>query len=87
MSRFDEEPDGDPHGDCAAEIQRLKNHGLVMVEKCINLEAENSRFRAAAQQAEDWMKWFCNEEGAKLPNNDALEIRQRLTAALEKKHE
>lgn len=23
MSRFDEEPDGDPHGECAAEIQRL----------------------------------------------------------------
>lgn len=23
MSRFDEEPDGDPHGECAAEIARL----------------------------------------------------------------
>lgn len=24
MSRFDEEPDGDPHGECAAEIDRLE---------------------------------------------------------------
>jgi len=24
MSRFDEEPDGDPHGECAAEIGKLK---------------------------------------------------------------
>lgn len=23
MSRFDEEPDGDPHGECAAEIAHL----------------------------------------------------------------
>jgi hypothetical protein len=29
---FDEQPDGDPHGECAAEIHRL--------------EAENARFRA-----------------------------------------
>ena len=25
MNRFDEEPDGDPHGECAAEITRLSN--------------------------------------------------------------
>lgn len=25
MSHFDEEPDGDPHGECAAEIHRLKD--------------------------------------------------------------
>ena len=25
MSHFDEQPDGDPHGECAAEIQRLTN--------------------------------------------------------------
>lgn len=30
---FDEQPDGDPHGECAAEIQRL--------------QAENAKFRAA----------------------------------------
>ena len=24
MSRFDEEPDGDEHGECAAEVQRLE---------------------------------------------------------------
>lgn len=24
MSRFDEEPDADPHGECAAEIHRLQ---------------------------------------------------------------
>ena len=24
MSRFDEEPDGDPHGECSAEIHRLE---------------------------------------------------------------
>ena len=24
MSRFDEEPDGDPHGECEAEIKSLK---------------------------------------------------------------
>lgn len=24
MSRFDEQPDGDPHGECAAEIDKLK---------------------------------------------------------------
>jgi hypothetical protein len=37
MSRFDEEPDGDPHGECAAEIHRLK--------------AELATLRAAATQA------------------------------------
>ena len=29
MSRFDEEPDGDPHGECAREIHLLR--GLLML--------------------------------------------------------
>ena len=29
---FDEQPDGDPHGECAAEIQRLTGEAAVMRE-------------------------------------------------------
>lgn len=38
MSRFDEEPDADPHGECAAEIHRLQ----AQVEA---LTAENAQIR------------------------------------------
>ena len=32
MSHYDEQPDGDPHGECAAEIHRLETR-LAEVEK------------------------------------------------------
>ena len=38
MSRFDEEPDGDPHGECALEIHRLE-------ARIAELEAEAARLR------------------------------------------
>ena len=38
MTRFDEEPDADPHGECAAEIHRLQ----AQVEA---LTAENAQIR------------------------------------------
>ena len=32
MSCFDEEPDGDPHGECAAEIARLAAENSILRE-------------------------------------------------------
>ena len=32
MSHYDEQPDGDPHGECAAEMHRLETR-LAEVEK------------------------------------------------------
>ncbi len=46
MSRFDEEPDGDPHGECAAEIARL-NAELREAHNCIvRLNADIDRLKA-----------------------------------------
>ncbi len=44
MSRFDEEPDADPHGECAAEIHRLK----------AQVEALTAELAAVLQQAQQW---------------------------------
>ena len=41
MSRFDEEPDGDPHGECAYEIHRLE-------ARMAELEKANSDLASAA---------------------------------------
>lgn len=32
MSHFDEQPDGDPHGECSAEIDRLKALNAELAE-------------------------------------------------------
>lgn len=37
MSRFDEEPDGDPHGECAAEIKRLEAETILHRREAIRL--------------------------------------------------
>jgi hypothetical protein len=40
MNRFDEEPDGDPHGECAAEIARLSvGHRRYEVVRRMNVQA------------------------------------------------
>ena len=41
MSRFDEEPDGEPHGECAAEIADLK-------QKIAEIEAERDDWKQEA---------------------------------------
>jgi len=40
MSRFDEEPDGDPHGECAAEIHRLEKENNELRAKLKALEKQ-----------------------------------------------
>ena len=52
MSRFDEEPDGDAHGECAAEITRLRAEVNA-------LRAERDALQeAVAMQAADDGLWF-----------------------------
>ena len=64
---FDEEPDGDPHGECAAEIHRLKE--------------ENKRLRIALQMiAEaDWRKW---DEEVRSPHDFVAWAKSRCHYAL-----
>ena len=52
---FDEQPDGDPHGECAAEIQRLTGEAAVMREllrRCnavlLTIEPEGAASRCAS---------------------------------------
>jgi hypothetical protein len=45
-NHFDEQPDGDPHGECAHEIARLN--------------AENTKLRAVAQLYVDTIHWVEN---------------------------
>lgn len=58
---FDEEPDGDPHGECAAEIRRL--------------QAEVTRLRAdlawAVAEAQSWR----NEHPVALPSDAVFNAR------------
>jgi competence protein ComGC len=60
MSRFDEEPDGDIHGECEAEIQSLKyqltNYRIAherQAARITRLEAENAEARELLKRAED----------------------------------
>ena len=46
---FDEEPDGDPHGECALEINRLK-------AECERLRADAERYRLIRQHP-TFMGW------------------------------
>ncbi len=41
MSRFDEEPDGDPHGECAAEIHRLEALNATLLETIEAMRIQN----------------------------------------------
>ena len=49
MSRFDEEPDGDPHGECAAEIARLRE------EAANALDAKDAEIAALQKQVSEWL--------------------------------
>lgn len=48
MSYFDEQPDGDPHGECAAEIHSLEAQLLAA-------QVENKRLRESLQMSYDSM--------------------------------
>jgi hypothetical protein len=37
---FDEQPDGDPHGECAAEIQRLQVKNQELVSKLLDVQSQ-----------------------------------------------
>lgn len=45
---FDEEPDGDPHGECAAEIHRLRD---ALADAAAHLIAATSAYRTYANRA------------------------------------
>jgi hypothetical protein len=45
MSRFDEEPDGDPHGECAAEIRRLAAENKVLRDALGFIEQMSIEFK------------------------------------------
>lgn len=49
MSRFDEEPDGDPHGECAVEIMRLENALELLKDAVRKVHAAKGRYHS--QQA------------------------------------
>ncbi len=64
---FDEQPDGDIHGECAAEIHRL--------------EAKNERLRAAVETAYGYLWHVNNEPGTPNqypPERAAYEARKAL---------
>jgi hypothetical protein len=42
MSCFDEQPDGDPHGECAMEIENLQHLLGLCYSKLIKFGVENS---------------------------------------------
>lgn len=48
---FDEQPDGDPHGECTAEIERLKANMSFEWDE----SGEPMTFGAAAADADEWM--------------------------------
>lgn len=50
MGCFDEEPDGDPHGECAAEIARLK-------EELTSVTADRDTWRLAHDLQEAMNTW------------------------------
>ena len=66
MSRFDEEPDGDPHGECAAEITRLRAEVEALKAENARLHTANERMRAALERfrcrdwAPDWVRDIAN---------------------------
>ena len=50
---FDEQPDGDPNGECAAEIHRLKVENTAL---SLALETENAAATRYAQQVAHWIE-------------------------------
>ena len=49
MSRFDEEPDGDPHGECAAEIHRQADEITSLRAEVEALKSLSGRLKIEAQ--------------------------------------
>lgn len=47
---FDEQPDGDPHGECAAEIHRLQAENAKLRAACADLLSVRDQFAKAALQ-------------------------------------
>lgn len=45
MSRFDEEPDADPHGECAAEIHRLQDQIEALTSELESHKKDAKRYR------------------------------------------
>ena len=66
MSRFDEEPDGDPHGECALEIHRLE-------ARIAELEAECERLRVNANIGSVVWKYI-DRMGDVVPSDPAARI-------------
>ena len=52
MSRFDEEPDGDIHGECAREIHRLEAENAKLQRTCDALDVIIQNFKAAPPYTE-----------------------------------
>lgn len=52
MSRFDEEPDGDPHGECALEIVRLQSERDQYYKCFLAEQTEHAKAIAARDNAE-----------------------------------
>lgn len=52
MSRFDEEPDGDPHGECALEIARLESQRDQYYKCFLAEQTEHAKALAARDKAE-----------------------------------
>jgi cell division protein FtsB len=46
---YDEQPDGDPHGECVAEIRRLLEELAAAQAKIAELEAQNDLYRRAIE--------------------------------------
>lgn len=86
MSRFDEEPDGDPHGECALEIQRLQaeleewrfTNRVDELDRHVTRLAEQVRVLRAALYGVTMDKSYgcLKEEKTRMPIEDALQATQ-----------
>ena len=66
---FDEEPDGDPHGECALEINRLKaecERLRAALEEFVNIVGESAEFEAAMLEPDGNFAEFVNKQQARV---------------------
>ena len=68
MSRFDEEPDGDIHGECANEIHRLEAENETLKLRIAELEEDKSK-------KERWIKKLLDEGLDEIAEHNALKLR------------
>lgn len=77
---FDEEPDGDPHGECAAEIHRMREALDLLACLHPGLTVEDGEYMLAAQAIFDQVqaeRMECAKEAASLRDTIRLLMQSR----------